>query len=67
MRVSKKDYESQRSKMFGPMDQWHHVDCFVSIRSELGFSVEHMPERYYSCLSVLLFLLFMVGLGTVSL
>lgn len=23
--------------MYGPVDQWHHVDCFVEKRDELEF------------------------------
>ncbi|XP_062619939.1 poly [ADP-ribose] polymerase 1-like [Saccostrea cucullata] len=37
VRISKKDYESQRAKMYGPVDQWYHVDCFVENRDELEF------------------------------
>lgn len=37
VRIGKKDYESQRAKMYGPVDQWHHVDCFVEKRDELEF------------------------------
>ena len=37
VRVSKKDYESQRAKMYGAVDLWHHVDCFVENRDDLGF------------------------------
>lgn len=37
VRIGKKDYESQRAKMYGPMDQWYHVDCFVENRDELEF------------------------------
>ncbi|XP_048732716.1 poly [ADP-ribose] polymerase 1-like [Ostrea edulis] len=37
VRISKKDYDSQRAKMYGPVDQWYHVDCFVENRDELEF------------------------------
>lgn len=45
VRISKKEYESDRAKMYGPVDQWHHVDCFVKQRAELGFfeSVDVIP------------------------
>ncbi|XP_076464586.1 poly [ADP-ribose] polymerase 1-like [Babylonia areolata] len=45
MRVSKKDYESLRSKMHGPQDQWYHVDCFIGKRDELGFRADLNPEK----------------------
>jgi len=38
LRLSIKDYESQRAVMYGPVDLWHHVDCFVEKRDELGFT-----------------------------
>ena len=37
VRISKKDYESQRAKMYSPQDQWYHIDCFVKERDDLGF------------------------------
>lgn len=45
VRVSKKDYESQRSKMYGPQPMWYHVDCFVENREKLEFyeSAEKIP------------------------
>ncbi|KAL8613750.1 hypothetical protein ACOMHN_029607 [Nucella lapillus] len=45
VRVSKKDYESQRSKMYGPQDLWYHLDCFVEKRDELGFRADLITER----------------------
>ncbi len=36
-RIGKKDYESQRAKMYGPYDRWHHVKCFAEKREELEF------------------------------
>ncbi len=36
-RIGKKDYESQRAKMYGPYDRWHHVGCFAEKREELEF------------------------------
>ena len=32
VRAGKKEYESQRAKMYGPYDKWHHLDCFVKVR-----------------------------------
>ncbi|KAJ9595723.1 hypothetical protein L9F63_013086 [Diploptera punctata] len=37
VRISKKDYESERAKMYGGHDSWHHVDCFAKLRDELEF------------------------------
>ncbi|XP_069975958.1 poly [ADP-ribose] polymerase 1-like [Penaeus vannamei] len=37
VRISKKEYDSERARMYGPVDLWHHVDCFVKKRAELGF------------------------------
>ena len=45
MRISKKDFDSQRSKMYGPQDLWHHVDCFDKEREELGFGSSMKPEK----------------------
>ncbi|CAG5129821.1 unnamed protein product, partial [Candidula unifasciata] len=45
LRLSKKEFESQRAVMHGPQDLWHHVDCFVSNRDELGFTVEMDPSQ----------------------
>ncbi|NP_001191521.1 poly-(ADP-ribose) polymerase I [Aplysia californica] len=44
LRISKKEYESQRAKMYGPQDLWHHVDCFVDKRDELGFTEQSDPS-----------------------
>jgi poly [ADP-ribose] polymerase len=43
VRVSKKDYESQRAKMYGPVDLWHHIQCFVDNREELEFGTDMDP------------------------
>jgi hypothetical protein len=40
VRISKKDYESDRAKMYGPVDAWYHVDCFLSDRDDLDFDKE---------------------------
>ncbi|CAG0883144.1 unnamed protein product [Darwinula stevensoni] len=37
VRIAKKDYESDSAKRFGPMNRWHHVDCFVKDREELEY------------------------------
>nr|UYS55296.1 poly-ADP-ribose polymerase I [Physella acuta] len=44
LRVSKKEFESQRAVMYGAQDLWHHVDCFVDKREELGFTSEMDPS-----------------------
>ncbi|CAH1792738.1 unnamed protein product [Owenia fusiformis] len=45
VRLSKKDYTSSRAVMYGPMDQWYHVDCFADARDELDFDTTMQPER----------------------
>ncbi|XP_070152287.1 poly [ADP-ribose] polymerase [Polyergus mexicanus] len=37
MRISKKDYESAEARRFGGLDRWHHVECFVKLRADLGY------------------------------
>jgi len=37
IRISKKEFESESAKKYGPMDRWHHPDCFVRAREELQF------------------------------
>ncbi|XP_042855321.1 poly [ADP-ribose] polymerase 1-like isoform X2 [Penaeus japonicus] len=37
VRISKKEYNSESAMAYGPVDLWHHVDCFVKKRAELGF------------------------------
>lgn len=44
-RIAKKEYDSQRAKMYGPVDLWHHVDCFVKNRDELEFGTELNVEK----------------------
>ena len=46
LRIAKKDYESERAKMYGPQDRWYHVDCFVENRDELEFSEIMEPIKY---------------------
>ena len=36
-RIGKKEYDSQRAKMYGPYDRWYMVQCFVEKREELGY------------------------------
>ena len=36
-RIGKKEYDSQRAKMYGPYDRWYMVECFVEKREELGY------------------------------
>lgn len=36
-RISKKDYESAEARRFGGLDRWHHVECFVKLRVDLGY------------------------------
>lgn len=45
VRVSKKDFETQRAKMYGPQDLWYHIDCFVKDREELEFATDMNPEK----------------------
>lgn len=37
VRISKKDYESENAKRFGPVDRWYHLQCFANNRDELEF------------------------------
>lgn len=37
IRISKKDYESEKARMYGPLDAWHHVECFCNKRDDLEF------------------------------
>ncbi|XP_057321273.1 poly [ADP-ribose] polymerase-like [Microplitis mediator] len=39
IRVSKKDYDSEKAVKFGSIDRWHHLECFAQIRNELEFFV----------------------------
>lgn len=31
------DYESEEALRFGGINRWHHLECFVKLREELGF------------------------------
>ncbi|KAI0222771.1 Poly [ADP-ribose] polymerase 1 [Lamellibrachia satsuma] len=44
VRISKKDFDGLKAKMYGPQDLWHHVDCFVEKREELGFTTDLNPK-----------------------
>jgi len=35
--ISKKDFDSEKAKMYGGQEQWHHVECFAKLRDELEF------------------------------
>ena len=37
MRICKKDYDDDRAKQYGPLDRWHHLECFAKNREELMF------------------------------
>jgi len=37
VRIAKKDYDDDRAKQYGPLDRWHHLDCFVKNRDKLEF------------------------------
>ena len=47
MRIAFLDNESESMQLYGqPAQQWHHVDCFVDRRDELGFDTDMQPKRY---------------------
>ena len=46
VRVPKKDFDSQRAKMYGTQDLWYHIDCFVENRDETGFDPGLDPTKY---------------------
>lgn len=37
VRISKKDYESEKAMQFGGLDRWYHVECFAKLRTDLGY------------------------------
>lgn len=45
IRIAKKDYDSEMGQKLNGVDAWHHVDCFVDLRSTLGFfdSADNLP------------------------
>ncbi|XP_057662196.1 poly [ADP-ribose] polymerase-like [Diorhabda carinulata] len=45
VRISKKSYDTEVGKKFDGQDMWHHVSCFVAIRSDLGYfeSADKLP------------------------
>lgn len=32
------DYEAEEARRFGGINRWHHLECFVKLRQDLGFS-----------------------------
>lgn len=36
-RVAKVDYESDEGRRYGGVPLWHHLDCFVKLRTDLEF------------------------------
>ncbi len=46
VRMSKKDFESQRAKMYGPQDLWYHINCFAENRDEIEFEEDIQPEKF---------------------
>ncbi|KAG5315729.1 PARP polymerase, partial [Acromyrmex insinuator] len=36
-RIAKKDYESEEARKFGGLDRWLHVECFVKLRTDMGY------------------------------
>ncbi|XP_011308727.1 poly [ADP-ribose] polymerase [Fopius arisanus] len=37
IRISKKDFESEKGQLLGGVPRWHHLDCFLNLRSSLEF------------------------------
>ncbi|CAB4059548.1 PARP1 [Lepeophtheirus salmonis] len=37
VRVSKKEYQSERALRYGPYDAWNHLKCFAQKQEELGY------------------------------
>jgi len=31
------DYDSDEGRRFGGINRWHHLECFVKLRQDLGF------------------------------
>lgn len=31
------DYDSDEARRFGGINRWHHLECFVKLRQDLGF------------------------------
>ncbi|KAK2177762.1 hypothetical protein NP493_581g01048 [Ridgeia piscesae] len=44
VRISKKDFDGLKAKMYGPQDLWHHVACFEEHREDLGFTSDLSPK-----------------------
>ncbi|XP_046355890.2 poly [ADP-ribose] polymerase 1-like [Haliotis rufescens] len=45
VRISKKDYTSERAKMYGPQDLWYHSECFKENREDLDFGPDLNVEK----------------------
>ena len=45
VRISKKDFDGLKAKMYGPQDLWHHVACFEEQREDLGFTSDLSPKE----------------------
>uniref|UniRef100_A0A2S2P4Z7 NAD(+) ADP-ribosyltransferase n=1 Tax=Schizaphis graminum TaxID=13262 RepID=A0A2S2P4Z7_SCHGA len=37
IRIGKMDYDSDEGRRFGGINRWHHLECFVKLRQDLGF------------------------------
>ncbi|KAK0084215.1 hypothetical protein PV325_001027 [Microctonus aethiopoides] len=37
IRISKKDYDSEKGAKYGGIDRWHHSECFAKIRDTYNF------------------------------
>lgn len=31
------DYDSDEARRFGGLNRWHHLECFIKLRQDLGF------------------------------
>lgn len=31
------DFDSEEGRRFGGINRWHHLECFVKLRQDLGF------------------------------
>ncbi|XP_001947212.1 poly [ADP-ribose] polymerase [Acyrthosiphon pisum] len=37
IRIGKMDYDSDEARRFGGINRWHHLECFIKLRQDLGF------------------------------
>ncbi|XP_067939303.1 poly [ADP-ribose] polymerase 1-like [Watersipora subatra] len=44
-RLAVKDYTSERAVAYGPQSLWHHIDCFNTCRTDVGFTSEMNPDK----------------------